>query len=141
MTSLFTIPALSKTEESCLIVTSKLFTIYRILCLEQVSAPISSSAASFLAILTILLTRVQPSFIDQRLHPGGSCNPPLGFWTSRPNFFFEIIPGYVFGVKESNGDSYNCLSLSRDLKTCSWLRSTSMTFTFKVMEWLHSIYS
>ena len=47
MTSLFAILALSKTWESCLIVISNLFTIYRILCLEQVSAPISSSAASF----------------------------------------------------------------------------------------------
>ena len=34
-------------------------------------------------------------------------------------FLCEIVHGYVFGFKESNGDSYNFLSLSRDLKTQS----------------------
>ena len=29
----------------------------------------------------------------------------------------EIVHGYAFGVKESNGDSKNFLSLSRDLET------------------------
>ena len=55
MTFLFAIPALSKTQESCLIAVSNLLIIYRILCLEQVSALISSSVASFVAILTIVL--------------------------------------------------------------------------------------
>ena len=31
--------------------------------------------------------------------------------------FCEIVYGYVFGVKESNGDSWKFLSLSRDLET------------------------
>ena len=42
---------------------------------------------------------------------------PPGFLSSRlTDFCCEIINGYVFGVKESNGDSYNFLSLSHALE-------------------------
>ena len=42
---------------------------------------------------------------------------PPGILVFRTDFFCEIIHGYVFGVKESNGDSWNFLSLLRDLET------------------------
>ena len=35
----------------------------------------------------------------------------------RSEVFSEIVHEYVFGVKKSNGDSENFLSLSRDLET------------------------
>ena len=38
---------------------------------------------------------------------GGCCNP-LDFWLP-DQIFCEIIHGYVFGIKESNGDSWNFL--------------------------------
>ena len=59
----FSICNSSFVKESCLIATSNLFIIFRILCLEQVSALISSSAASFLAILTILLRHSSHMFV------------------------------------------------------------------------------
>ena len=48
---------------------------------------------------------------------GGCCNPPPWILVFPTEFLREIFHGYSFGVKESKGDSYNFLSLSRDLET------------------------
>ena len=55
-------------------------------------------------------------------------------------FLCEIVHGYVFGVKDTNGDSHNFLSLSRDLESRGHhlfmdRLPLGMTFVFKVMEW------
>ena len=76
--------------------------------------------------------------------PKGVCFTP-GFWTSRPNFFVKLFMGMFSGSRNPMVIVF-FLSRSRDLKIqgnfpCSWLWSHSMTFTFKVMEWLHGIYS
>ena len=47
---------------------------------------------------------------------GGVGTTPPGFWSSRRNFFENITYGYVFGVKESNGDNEKILSLLHDLE-------------------------
>jgi hypothetical protein len=51
---------------------------------------------------------MQPSYFDQRLQPrecikGVDATPWILVFSAE--FFGEIIHGYVFGVKESNGDS------------------------------------
>ena len=56
-----------------------------------------------------ILTLIQPSYFDQRLQPRGVASrgvdaTPLDFGLLG-RIFGEIIHGYVFGVKESNGDS------------------------------------
>ena len=53
---------------------------------------------------TFLLTRVQPSYFDNVCNQGGLVQP-LWILVFPTEFFCEIIHGYVFGVKESNGDS------------------------------------
>ena len=48
---------------------------------------------------------------------GGWCNPPLDFAFPFPSEFLgNISHGYVFGVKESNGDNEKILSLLHDLE-------------------------
>ena len=42
---------------------------------------------------------------------------PPGFLTSLTKFSCEIVHGYVFGVKDSNGYSQNFLSRLPDLET------------------------
>ena len=72
----------------------------------------------------------------------GLLQPPWSFDFSM-EFACEIIHGYVFGVKEFNVDNHNFLSISSYPETqghfpCSWLWSYSMTFHFKVVEWLQA---
>ena len=56
--------------------------------------------------LLILSNLLQPSYFNQRFQPRGCVATP---WIL---VFCEIIYGYGFGVKESNGDSWNFLPLS-----------------------------
>ena len=62
------------------------------------------------------LTRRRPRYFANRKRPrGGWCNPPWIF--AFPSEFFENIShGYVFGVKESNGDNEKILSSLHDLE-------------------------
>ena len=54
-------------------------------------------------------------FRQQKTPKGGWCNPPWIF--AFPSEFFENIShGYVFGVKESNGDNEKILSSLHDLE-------------------------
>ena len=50
------------------------------------------------------LTILQPSYFDQHLQPRGLLQPPW-ILILPTKFFCEIIRGWFFGVKESNGDS------------------------------------
>ena len=89
------------------------------------------------------LTRVHPSYFDQRLQQREVATP-LEFSSSRPDFLVKLFMGMFLGSRNPMVIvKNNFLSLSRDLETqghwpCTWLWSHSMTFTFKVMEWLQS---
>ena len=93
------------------------------------------------------LTLLQPSCFDHRIQ-GALLQPP---WivVFQSEFSCEIILRYVFGVKESNGDSSQfsiAYHVTLKLKIIDLVHGCEatpcmMTFTFKVTEWLRSIYS
>ena len=65
------------------------------------------------------LTRRRPRYFANRKRPrggGGLMHPPPWIFAFPSEFFENISHGYVFGVKESNGDNEKILSLLHDLE-------------------------
>ena len=79
---------------------------------------------------------------------GGCCDPPPGFWSSRPNFFVKFLMGRVSGSRNAKVivRIFYLYHVTLKLKVIdlSWkggiLFMIFMTFTFKVTEWLNGIY-
>ena len=63
------------------------------------------------------LTRRRPRYFANRKRPrGGLMQPPPWIFAFPSEFFENISHGYVFGVKESNGDNEKILSSLHDLE-------------------------
>ena len=65
-----------------------------------------------------LTLRHPRNFTNRKRTRGVDTNPP-GFLPSRSNLFENILHGYVFEVKNSNGDNGKFLSSLRDLENRS----------------------
>ena len=102
---------------------------------------------SILLVISPLNPRTAKLFQLTFAAKGGCCNPP-GFWSNRPHFFVKFFMGIVSGSRNPMVIVrifylYHVTLKLEDKfsRYCSWKGELlSLTFTFKITEWLLGIY-